>query len=128
MTYKLVHGIVLDRPRRVIHVVRVVDEILDFAEIDDIAEKMRNHALSRHGEQAANVVIVQGSGQETLRLFGDSRAITLVRAALFNAAVSCGRLSHSTAAAISSRVGRFSTRFLLRRISPQLALPGPKPS
>ena len=88
MTYKLVYGTVLDRPRQVIHVVRVVDEILDFAEIDDIAEKMRNRALSRHGEQAANVVIVQGSRQETLRLFGDSRAITLVRAALFNAAVS----------------------------------------
>jgi hypothetical protein len=61
---------------------------LDFAEIDDIAERMRNYALSRHGEQAANVVVVQGSGKETLRLFGDSRAKTVVRAALFNAAVS----------------------------------------
>jgi len=87
MTYKLVYGTVLDRPRQVIHVVRAVDDILDFAEIDDIAEKMRNRALSRHGEQAANVVIVHGSRKETLRLFGDSRAITLVRAALFNAAV-----------------------------------------
>ena len=87
MTYKLVYGTVLDRPRQVIHVVRVVDDILDFTEIDDIAEKMRNRALSRHGEQAANVVIVQGSRKETLRLFGDSRAITLVRVALFNAAV-----------------------------------------
>jgi hypothetical protein len=68
--------------------VRVVDEILDLAEIDDIAEKMRNYALSRHGEQAANVVVVQGNSKETLRLFGDSYAKTLVRAALFNAAVS----------------------------------------
>jgi hypothetical protein len=57
-------GTVFDGPRRVIHVVRVVDEILDFAEIDDIAERMRNYALSRHGEQAANVVVVQGSGKE----------------------------------------------------------------
>jgi len=93
MTYKLVYGTVLDRPRRVIHVVRVVDEILAFAEIDDIAERMRNHVLSRHGEQAANVVIVQGIRQETLRLFGDSHAITLVRAALFNAAVSWSPLT-----------------------------------
>ena len=88
MTFKLVHGTVFDSPRRVIHVVRVVDEILDFAEIDDIAEKVRNYALSRHGEQAANVVVVQGSSKETLRLFGDPRAKALVRAALFNAAVS----------------------------------------
>jgi hypothetical protein len=93
MTYKLVQGTVFDSPRRVIHVVRVVDEILDFAEIDDIAEKMRNYALSRHGEQAANVVVVQGSGKETLRLFGDPRAKTLVRAALFNAAVSWSPLT-----------------------------------
>jgi hypothetical protein len=93
MTYKLVHGTVFDSPRRVIHVVRVVDDILDFAEIDDIAEKMRNYALSRRGEQAANVVVVQGSGKETLRLFGDSHAKTVVRAALFNAAVSWSPLT-----------------------------------
>jgi hypothetical protein len=76
----------------VLPLVRVVDEILDFAEIDDIAEKMRNYTLSRHGEQAANVVIVQGSGKETLRLFGDPHAKT-VRAALFNAAVSWSPLT-----------------------------------
>jgi len=93
MTCKLVYGTVLDRPRQVIHVVRVVDDILDFGEIDDVAEKMRNHVLSRHGEQVANVVIVQGSSQETLRLFGDLRAIRLVRAALFNAAVSWSPLT-----------------------------------
>jgi hypothetical protein len=88
MTYKLVHGTVFDSPRQIIHVVRVVDEILDLAEIDDIAEKMRNYALSRQGEQTADVVVVQGSSKETLRLFGDPRAKALVRAALFNAAVS----------------------------------------
>jgi hypothetical protein len=93
MSYKLIHGTILDGPRQLIHVVRVVDEILDLAEIDDIAEKMRNHVLSRHGEQVANVVIVQGSSKETLRLFGDSRATTLVRASLFNAAVSWSPLS-----------------------------------
>ena len=93
MTYKLVHGTVFDSPRRVIHVVRVVDEILDLAEIDDIAEKMRNYALSRHGEQAANVIVVQGNSKETLRLVGDSHAKTLVRAALFNAAISWSPLT-----------------------------------
>jgi hypothetical protein len=88
MTYKLVHGTVFDNPHHVIHVVRVVDEILDIAEIDDIAERMRNYTLSRHGEQFANIVVVQGSSKETLRLFGDFRAKGLVRAALFNAAIS----------------------------------------
>jgi hypothetical protein len=38
---KLIHGIVIDRSRQIIHVVRVIDEILEFSEIDDIAEKMR---------------------------------------------------------------------------------------
>ena len=88
MTYKLVHGTVVDGPRQVIHVVRVVDEILDLAEVDDIAARMRSYALSRHGEQAADVVVVQGNSKETLRLFGDFRAKALVRVALFNAAVS----------------------------------------
>jgi len=86
MTRKLVHATLLDRPRQVI--VRVLDEILDYPEIDDIAEKMRAHVLSRHGEQTPNVVVIQGATKETLRLFGDSHAATRVRAALFNAAVS----------------------------------------
>jgi len=93
MTCKLMHGRVFDGPRRVIHVVRVVDEILDFPELDDIAEKMRNYALSRHGEQTADVVVVQGSSKETLRLFGDSHAKMRVRAALFSAAVSWSPLT-----------------------------------
>jgi len=88
MTLKLMYGVVLDRPRRAIHVVRVIDETLDFPEISDITEKMRDNILSRRGEQAANVVIVQGNSQETLRLFGDAHAVTSVRTALFNAAIS----------------------------------------
>ncbi len=87
MTIRLVHGIVQDRPRKVIHVVRVMDQILELGEIDDIAERMRQHALSRHGDQAANVVVVQGGAKETLRVFGDPHCVGLVRAALFNAAV-----------------------------------------
>jgi hypothetical protein len=87
MTHRLVHGVVSDRPRQVIYVVRVLDEILDYAQIDDIAEQMRSRVLSRYGEQAPNVVVVQGDSKETLRLFGDAHAVTLVRTALFNAAV-----------------------------------------
>jgi hypothetical protein len=93
MTHKLMYGVVLDRPRRAIHVVRVVDEILELPEIDDITEKMRDHVLSRRGEQAADVVLVQGNSRETLRLFGDAHAVTLVRAALFNASISWSSLS-----------------------------------
>jgi hypothetical protein len=93
MTRKLMYGVVLDRPRRAVHVVRVVDEILDLPEIDDITEKMRDHVLSRRGEQAADVVLVQGNSRETLRLFGDAHAVTLVRTALFNASISWSSLS-----------------------------------
>ena len=82
------YATVVTGPRQVIHVVRVVDEILNPAEIDAIVEMTRERMLSRHGEQFANVVVVQGAGKETLRLFGDSHAVTRVRAAMFNAAVS----------------------------------------
>jgi len=88
MSRELLYATVVTGPRQVIHVVRVVDEILDPAEIDGIAEMTRARMLSRHGEQMPNVVVVQGSGKETLRLFGDPHAVTRVRAALFNAALS----------------------------------------
>ncbi len=85
---KLVRGVVIDSPRKIIHVVRVMDEVLTFPEIDDITEKMRAYILSRHGEQIPSVVAVQGDTKETLRLFGDTHAVSRVRAALFNAEVS----------------------------------------
>src|SRR5262245_35110362 len=44
--------------------------------------------LSRHGEQTPAIVVVQGTTRETLRLFGDSYAVALVRAAMFNGAIS----------------------------------------
>jgi hypothetical protein len=88
MMRKLVHGIIIDHPRQIIHVVRVIDEILEFSEFNDIAEKMRAYALSRHGEQTPNVVVIQGNTKENLRLFGDLHAVSRVRAALFNAEVS----------------------------------------
>ena len=87
MTWKLAYGSVQDRPRKVIHVVRVVDDILAPDQIHDVEERMRQHALSRYGDQAANVVVVQGRAKETLRLFGEPHCVTRVRAALFNAAV-----------------------------------------
>jgi hypothetical protein len=44
--------------------------------------------LARHGEQMPSVVIIVGDSQETLRLFGETHAVGLVRTALFSAAVS----------------------------------------
>jgi hypothetical protein len=87
MTRQLAHGIVFNSPSRPIYVVRIVGAILGYPEIDDIAEQMRGRVLSRYGEQAPNIVVVQGDSKETLRLFGDAHAVTLVRTALFNAAV-----------------------------------------
>jgi len=87
MTLKLLHGTVRDGPRQVIHVVLVVDKILEFPEVDDIAEKMRAHILSKSGEQDPNIVVVHGDCRETLRLVGETHAVTRVRAALFNVAV-----------------------------------------
>jgi hypothetical protein len=87
MAYRLVYGTVREHPRKVIHVVRVLDELLEAEEIDDIAEHVRERALTKDGEQDAAVVVVQGDNKETLRLFGEPYAITRVRAAMFNAAI-----------------------------------------
>ena len=69
MSHRLTYGVVRDGPRRVIHAVRVQDEILDTPEIADIAERMRERLASR-GETIADVVVIQGDRKETLRLFG----------------------------------------------------------
>ena len=93
MTRKLLQGIVPDRGNRhVIHVVRVLDDILDIPEIDKIGGRMRARVLTKHGDQTPNVVVVQGDTKETLRLFGESHAIGIVRAALFNAAIAWSQL------------------------------------
>jgi hypothetical protein len=84
---RLLQGIVSDRRRQVIHVVRIVDDILDFPEVDDITDRMCARVLAKYGDQTPNVVVVQGDTKETLRLFGESHAVTVVRAALFNAAI-----------------------------------------
>jgi hypothetical protein len=71
----------------VIHVVRVLDEILEFSELDELAERMRER-MQHRGELIADVVIVQGNSKETLRLHGMPYSVSRVRAAMFNAALS----------------------------------------
>ena len=88
MTHRLVSAAIADGPRKMIHVVRVLDELLDLEEINEIALKMRERMLAKHGVQYADVVVVQGSSKETLRLFGDAYSTSRVRAAMFNAALS----------------------------------------
>jgi hypothetical protein len=85
---KFVYGTVREHPRKVIHVVRVLDELLDTDELSEIAERMRAQALIKSGEQDAAVVVVQGNSKATLRLFGETYAVTRVRTAMFNAAIS----------------------------------------
>ena len=87
MQHKLNYGVVRDHPRKVIHVVRVMDALLETGELDGIAAAMRRHVLDKHGEQEADVVVVQGGSKETLRLFGDAYAVTRVRSAMFNASI-----------------------------------------
>jgi translation initiation factor 1 (eIF-1/SUI1) len=87
MSQQLVYGIVRESARRVIHVVRVQGRILDPAKLEDIAERMRERLASR-GEVVAEVVMVQGAGKETLRLFGSPYSVSKVRAAMFNAQLS----------------------------------------
>jgi hypothetical protein len=67
---------------------RVVGEMLDTDELDEIAERMREYALARHGEQSPASVMVQGGSKEMLRLTGDAYAAARVRTAMFNAALS----------------------------------------
>jgi hypothetical protein len=84
---QLAYATVREHPRKVIHVVRVLDELLDDYELNEIAEYVRERALIKHGEAEAAVVVVQGAGKETLRLVGEPYAVTRVRAAMFNAAL-----------------------------------------
>jgi hypothetical protein len=87
MTYRLSYGAVQESRRRVTYAVRVDDVILTRDEVDEIATRMRER-LDARGEVSAEVVVVQGSAQETLRLFGSPYSVSLVRTAMFNAAIS----------------------------------------
>lgn len=87
MTYKLAYGTVREHPRKVIHVVRVLDELLDDDELKEIGERVRERIFNKQGEPDAAVVVVQGNAKETLRLIGEPYAVARVRAAMFNAAL-----------------------------------------
>jgi hypothetical protein len=82
-----VYGTVRDTQRTAIYVIRVKDDVIDPIEADEIAELMREKIQSR-GESASDVVVVQGDAKETLRLHGAPHAVSRVRAAMFNAAIS----------------------------------------
>jgi hypothetical protein len=87
MIRTLAYGTVREGPRKIIHVVRVLDDIIEYQEIVEIAERMCARALSKYGEQSPAVVVIQGSSKETLQLFGEPVAVSRVRAAMFNAAL-----------------------------------------
>jgi len=80
-------GTVRDTRRTAIYAVRVVDDnTIDPIEAGEIADLMRETIQTR-GESATDVVVVEGGGKETLRLYGSPHAVTRVRAAMFNAAI-----------------------------------------
>ena len=87
MSHQFVYCTVRESKHRVIYVVRVQDEILESFELESIAELMRDKLAAR-GELTAEVVTMQGTSRETLRLSGSPYSVSLVRTALFNAAVS----------------------------------------
>ncbi len=87
MTYKLAYGTVREHPRKVIHVVRILDELLDDDELKEIGERVRERIFNKQGEPDVAVVVVQGNAKETLRLIGEPYAVARVRAAMFNAAL-----------------------------------------
>ena len=87
MSYKLSYATVREQPRKVIHVVRVLDDLLEDWEIGELADEMRERTLAKQGEHGAAIVVVQGDSKETLRLYGEPYAVNRVRTAMFNAAV-----------------------------------------
>jgi hypothetical protein len=87
MAYQLTYAAVRHQSRQVIHVVRNNGEELPPWEIGEVIDRVRERMLARLGEQDPAVVFIQGMTRETLRYIGDAYAVSLVRAALFNAAV-----------------------------------------
>ena len=83
---RLTYGTVRKSPRKVIYAVRVHEALLQPYEVDDLAARMRER-LAHRGEPSAEVVVVQGDAQETLRLIGLPYSVSRVRAAMFNAAI-----------------------------------------
>jgi hypothetical protein len=69
------------------HVVRVQDEILEPFDLENIAELMRDKLPAR-GELMAEVVTMQGTSREMLRLSGTPYPCRVCAPRCFNAAVS----------------------------------------
>jgi len=88
MAYQLLYGVVRENQRKVIHAVRLVDALLDDLGMEALAETVREQIRDKTGEQYAAVVVVQGYDKPTLRLIGEPYAVSKVREAMFNAAVS----------------------------------------
>ncbi len=87
MPRSFVYGTVRDSQRTAIYVIRVKDDVIDAVEADVIAYRMRKHLQAR-GDFGADVVVVEGGGKETLRLYGIPYSVSRVRAAMFSAAIS----------------------------------------
>jgi hypothetical protein len=83
MMYTLEYGKVVFQERKIIHVLRSIGNELAIWEVQEIGKKMEDRLLSRHGEQAPAVVIVQERTDKTPRLFGDPYAVSRVRDAMF---------------------------------------------
>jgi hypothetical protein len=60
----LAYGTVREGLRKIIHVVRVLDTILEWHEVAEIAEKMRAHALSKIGGTADAQFLVAAQSDE----------------------------------------------------------------
>jgi len=84
--FHLTYGTVRVSSRTLIYAIRIRGALLQPHEVDDIAERMRER-LAQRGELVADVVVIQGDTQNTLRVFGVPHSVNLVRAAMFNAAI-----------------------------------------
>src|SRR5262249_32307187 len=87
MRQRFSYSTVRETPRRVIHVVHAHDMALEPHTVDDITARMQERLASR-GELNADVVVVQGGGKTTFRMYGLPYSVSRVRAAMFNAAIS----------------------------------------
>ena len=136
MAQRLTYGIVRDAPRRVIHVVRVQDAILDTRKIVELAERMRERMASR-GETLADVVVIQGDSKETLRLLLAARGgggpgcrfapSGLRRAASCDCAQNSPTIFPSPATSIRSADGILGRPGMVR-ISPQITTTNSAPA
>jgi hypothetical protein len=93
MSGELQYAIVVERQRKAIHVVRLLDRLVEPDEADELAAEAREYLLAKRGEQDADVVVMQGSTKDDFRLFGISSSTARVRTALFHAALSWSPLN-----------------------------------